>query len=292
MKLDDMLTQALDKPWAEEAKRILFTYAVPIGGKVLGAIVLWIVGRIVISTLQRITRGNLEKRKLDVTLVRYVNSIIGVALTILLIIAVLSLFGVETASFAGVLAAAGVAIGMAWSGLLSNFAAGVFMMILRPFKVGDMITAAGVTGNVTEIGLFATAIDTADNIRNFVGNSKIFGDTIQNYTANDYRRVDLKAQLAHGVDPFDAIKRLRERLPKIANVVKKPAPTVEILDFTAHGPVLAVRPYCHNEHYWDVYFATNAAIVEEFTKAGYPVPKEPHFIEMAAKAAAATADKP
>lgn len=292
IQVDTMVAQALDKPWAEEAKRVLLTYAVPIGGKVLGAIVLWIVGRIVISTLQRITRGNLEKRKLDVTLVRYVNSIIGVALTILLLIAILSLFGVETASFAGVLAAAGVAIGMAWSGLLSNFAAGVFMIILRPFKVGDMITAGGVTGTVTEVGLFATAIDTADNIRNFVGNSKIFGDTIQNYTANDFRRVDLEAQLAHGVDPFDAIKRLRERLPKIAKVVKTPAPDVEILRFTAAGPVLAVRPYCHNEHYWGVYFATNAAIVEEFTKAGYPVPKEQRYIEIAGQAAAKAADKP
>ncbi|MFO0760092.1 MAG: mechanosensitive ion channel family protein [Byssovorax sp.] len=285
MRLDDTLAQALDKPWAEEIKRVLLTYAVPVGGKIVGAILLWIIGRIVIGSLQKVTRNNLEKRKLDTTLVRYVNSILGVAMTLLLLIAILSLFGVETASFAGVLAAAGVAIGMAWSGLLSNFAAGVFLIILRPFKVGDMITAAGITGVVAEVGLFASAIDTADNIRNFVGNAKIFGDTIQNYTHNDFRRVDLKAQLAHGVDPFDAMKRLRERLPKIEHVVKKPAPDVEILDFTASGPVLAVRPYCHNEHYWAVYFATNAAIVEEFTKAGYPTPKEPHFIEMAAKAA-------
>ncbi|MEZ4293419.1 MAG: mechanosensitive ion channel family protein [Polyangiaceae bacterium] len=258
----------------EQLKKTLMEYAVPIGGKLVGALVLWIIGRIVISGVRKMFNATFERRKLDPTLIRYLDSVIGVVLNLLLVIAILSLFGIETTSFAGVLAAAGVAIGMAWSGLLSNFAAGVFMMILRPFKVGDMITAAGVTGVVKEIGLFATTIDTPDNIRTFVGNSKVFGDTIQNYTANPFRRVDLKAQLAHGVDPEDAMKRLRTRLAKIKNVQKEPAPSVEVLEFTAAGPVLAVRPFCHNDHYWDVYFATNQAIVEEFTGAGYPVPAE------------------
>jgi len=260
--------------WLDELKRVLMTYAVPIGGKLLGALVLWIIGRIAISAIRRMLGRVLAHRKLDPTLTRYLDSIAGVVLTLMLVIAILSLFGIETTSFAGILAAVGIAIGMAWSGLLSNFAAGVFMMLLRPFKVGDMITAAGVTGVVKEIGLFATTIDTADNIRTFVGNSKIFGDNIQNYTTNPYRRVDLKAQLAHGVDPIDAINRLRARLAKLPNIAKDPAPSVELLEFTAFGPVLAVRPSCHNDHYWDVYFATNQAIVEEFTTAGYPVPAE------------------
>ena len=212
--------------WADEIQRILVTYAVPFGGKILGAIVLWVVGRVVISAVQRVAERGLEHRKLDVTLSRYVRSVIGVALTVLLLLAVLSIFGVETASFAGLIAAAGVAIGMAWSGLLSNFAAGVFMVVLRPFKVGDMITAAGVTGVVKEVGLFATTIDSADNIRNFVGNSKIFGDNIQNYNTNPYRRVELKAQLAHSVDPFKAAAAMREALAKIPNVMKDPAPQV------------------------------------------------------------------
>jgi len=265
--------------WADEAQRILFQYAVPIGGKLVGAIVLWVIGRLVISGVQRVAERGLEHRKLDATLARYVRSIIGVSLTILLLLAILSIFGVETTSFAGLIAAAGVAIGMAWSGLLSNFAAGVFLMVLRPFKVGDMITAAGTTGVVREIGLFATTFDTGDNIRTFVGNAKIFSDTIQNYTSNPYRRVDLKAQLAHGVDPREAIAKLRERLPKIPNVEKEPAPSVELLEFTPMGPVLAVRPFCHNDHYWDVYFATNEAIVEVFGKAGYPVPEQHFYIQ-------------
>ena len=260
--------------WMDQLKTLLMTYAVPIGGKIVGAIVLWIIGRIVIQAVRKMISGVFEKRKVDATLVRYLDSVIGVVLTLILVISILSVFGIETTSFAGVLAAVGVAIGMAWSGLLSNFAAGVFMIVLRPFKVGDMITAGGVTGVVKEIGLFATTIDTADNIRVFVGNTKIFGDNIHNYTTNPYRRVDLKAQIAHSVNPADAINRLRARLAKIPHVVKEPAPSVELLEFTAFGPVLAVRPSCHNDHYWDVYFAANKAIVEEFTNAGYPVPAE------------------
>lgn len=264
--------------WADDAQRILITYAVPIGGKIVGAILLWVIGRAVIGAVQTMAERGLEHRKLDATLARYIRSVIGVSLTILLLLAILSIFGIETTSFAGLIAAAGVAIGMAWSGLLSNFAAGIFLMVLRPFKVGDMITAAGITGDVKEIGLFATTIDSADNIRNFAGNAKIFADNIQNYTTNPYRRIEIKAQLAHSVDPQDAITRLRARLPKIANVLKEPAPSVELLDFNTMGSVLAVRPFCHNDHYWGVYFATNEAIADEFTKAGYPVPEQHYHV--------------
>jgi small conductance mechanosensitive channel len=268
----------VNQAWIDELKRIGLTYALPFAGKIIGAILLWVVGRMVIRGVRRLLVANLEGRKLDATLVRYVDSVLGVVLTLMLMLATLSIFGVETTSFAGVLAAAGVAIGMAWSGLLSNFAAGVFMIVLRPFKVGDMITAAGVTGTVREIGLFATTIDTADNIRTFVGNSKIFSDTIQNYTTNPYRRVELKAQLAHDVDPFDAIKRLKARLSAIPHVMKEPEPSVELIDFTLAGPVIAVRPFCHNDHYWDVYFATNNLMQEEFSKAGYPAPEHRHLL--------------
>jgi small conductance mechanosensitive channel len=265
----------MNPEWSEELKKILVTYAIPIGGKLLGALFLWVVGRTVIRWVRAMARHNLEKRKLDVTLVRYLDSILGVVLNLLLLLAALSLFGVETTSFAGIIGAAGVAIGLAWSGLLSNFAAGVFMVVLRPFKVGDMITAAGVTGVVHEVGLFATTIDTADNIRTFVGNNKIFGDTIQNYTTNPYRRVDLKAQLANGVDTQRAIALLRARLAKIPNVIEDPAPSVELADFTLAGPVLAVRPFCHNNHYWDVYFATNEAIAQELNAAtGFAAPMQ------------------
>ena len=112
---------------------------------------------------------------------------------------------------------------------------------------------------------------------NLVGNNKIFSDTIQNFSSNPYRRVDLKAQLAHSVDHNEAIKLLKERLAKVPNVLPNPAADVEILEFNFNGPVLAVRPYCHTDHYWQVYFDTSKVIRESFGSAGYPVPEQ-HFV--------------
>lgn len=258
----------------ESVKILAINRAVPILYEIGGAILLWVVGRIAIGAIRRGVHISLERRKFDPTLIRYIESVASVTLTILLVLAVLSIFGVETTSFAALLAAAGIAIGTAWSGLLANFAAGVFLILLRPFRVGDQICGAGITGVVHEVGLFATTVDTADNLRVFVGNNKLFGDNIINYSTNPSRRVDLTAQLPGGVDPREAIRLLSERLPKVANVLQTPAPSVEILEFTRLGPVLAVRPFCHPTKYWDVYFATNQMIYEAFSSAGYPAPME------------------
>lgn len=248
-----------------------------VGFKVVGAIVFYLVGRWLISFAIRLVSAALEKQKVDPTLLRYIGTVISVTLNIILVVAILGYFGVETTSFAAIFAAAGIAIGMAWSGLLANFAAGAFMIVLRPFKVGDFVTAGGVTGTVKEIGLFVTAIVTLENVVTLVGNNKIFSDVIQNFSANPYRRVDLKAQLSHSVDHNDAIRRLKEQLSKIPNVTQNPAPDVEILEFNLAGPMLAVRPYCHTDHYWQVYFDTNKVIRETCGAAGYPVPEQ-HFV--------------
>ncbi len=253
-----------------------------VGLKILGAIVLWVVGRMVIGFVARLVRRVVDRQGLDPTLARWVSSTVVVVLNILLILAILSLFGVETTTFAALIAAAGVAIGVAWSGLLSNFAAGVFLITLRPFRVGDFVTAGGVTGTVIEVGLFVTTLTTPDNVRTMVGNSKVFADTIQNYSTNPYRRVDLVAQLPHGVEPAQAIGLLKDRLGKIPNVMKSPAPDVEILQFTPLGPVLAVRPYCNNAHYWQVYFETNRLIRDAFGNAGFPVPEQHVHVRTAA----------
>jgi small conductance mechanosensitive channel len=135
-----------------------------------------------------------------------------------------------------------------------------------------------VTGTVKEVGLFVTTIDTLDNVKTILGNAKLFAETIQNFTANPFRRVDLRAQLAHNVDHRDAIRRLKEALASVPNVLDNPAPDVEILEFNLAGPVLAVRPYCNNQHYWQVYFDTNRAIRESFGEAGYPVPDRHYTI--------------
>ena len=252
----------------------LIPLVLDVGGKLLGAIALWIVGRMIIGAVRRLVRRTSEARHVDATLIRYLDSVVGVLLQILLIIAVLGVFGIQTTTFAGLLAAAGVAIGMAWSGLLSNFAAGVFLILFSPFKVGDRISAAGVLGAVQELGLFVTAIDTDDGIRVYVANNKLCADNIVNFSTNPFRRVDMGAQLAHGVNPVEAANLLKKRLAELPNVLQNPAPMVEIDKFNMAGTVLLVRAYTHDRTYWDVYFAMTKAIADEFTKAGYPTPAE------------------
>lgn len=249
-----------------------------LGLKILEALAIWIVGRWLINLATSMIGKAMTKQKIDPTLIRWIQNAIAALLNIALIVAVLGFFGVQTTTFAALIAAAGVAIGMAWSGLLANFAAGVFMVILQPFKVGDFVIAGGVTGTVHEIGLFVTSIDTLDNVRNVVGNGKIFGDVIQNFSTNAFRRVDLTAQLAHGVDVHAAMSLLKGALARIPNVMQQPAPDVEILTFNLAGPVLAVRPYCNNKDYWQVYFDTNRLIKDTFTTAGYAVPEQHYAI--------------
>ena len=257
-------------PWTQVIVAQLTTF----GLKLLDAIVVWIVGRRLIVLAVRVTERALRRGTMDETLVGYVGSGLTILLDVVLVVAILGFFGVETTSFAALLAGIGLAIGAAWGGVLANLAAGVFLIGLRPFRTGDFVTVAGMTGTVEQIGLLATTINTPDNVRTIVGNNKILSDTIQNFSANPHRRVDLLAQLHHPVDPAGAMQRLRERIARIPNVATDPAPQVEILQFTAAGPLLAVRPSRRNENYWQVYFDTNRAIRETFASAGYPSPEQ------------------
>jgi small conductance mechanosensitive channel len=260
----------------ESVRAFIMTRGIDFGTKILGAIVLWIIGRWVIGLITGLLRKLLAKNgKVDATLAHYLASILSTVLTLLLILAILQVFGVQTTSFAALLAGLGLAIGTAWGGLLAHFAAGIFMQILRPFKVGDFVTAGGVTGTVKELGLFGTTIITPDNVTTIVGNNKIFSDTISNFSALPVRRVELTAKIANGVDPLDAANRLRAAIARIPNIATDPAPDIEVLSFTPEGPLLCVRPYTHNSTYWQVYFDTNRAIIETFREAGYPTPETP-----------------
>jgi small conductance mechanosensitive channel len=240
--------------------------------KVLAAIAFWVVGRWLIGRVIAIVQGAMGRNNVDPTLTKYLGSIVAIALNIALVLGILGYFGIQTTSFAAMLAGAGVAIGAAWSGMLGNFAAGAFMLILRPFKVGDFVSVGGVTGTVRELGLFGTTIVTPDNVLTIVGNGKIFSDTIQNYTVMPVRRVERTAQLAGSVDPLQAIERFKAALAKIPNVSTEQPPEVNLLDVNLNGPVIAVRPYTHNNHYWQVYFDTNEAIVRVCKEAGWPAP--------------------
>ena len=254
-----------------EVSQFINTYIVPLGWKLIGAIVVWIIGGWVINLLVKALDRTMQRRNIDPTLAKYADGSANIALRILLVIVIFSLLGIETTSFAALLAAAGFAIGAAWAGLLAHFAAGVFLVFLRPFKVGDVVSGGSATA-VVEIGLFSTAINTGDNVRVYVGNNTIFSGNIQNYSTNAYRRVDLTAQIAHETVPADAIQRIQEKLKNIPNVLADPKPQVEILNFNEYGTLLAVRPFCANDNYWQVYFDVNNAIVEVGTEGGYKAP--------------------
>src|SRR6185436_18542068 len=202
------------------------TILVAVAWKVVGAIALWLVGRWLIGFALNLIGRAAAKQHFDVTLTRYLQTALKIVLNTALLVAILGFFGVETTTFAALLAAGGVAIGVAWGGLLSNFAAGAFLIFLRPFKVGDAVTAGGVTGTVEAIGLFGTTINTPDNVQTIVGNGAIFAGTIENYSANPYRRVDLTATINNGVDHNQAIRLLKDRLARIPNVLATPAPDV------------------------------------------------------------------
>jgi len=265
--------------------QLLQEKATTVGLQILGAIVLYIVGRWLISLVVGAVQRVLTKQRVEPTVLRFAGNTLSVILNITLVVAILGYFGVQTTTFAALIAAAGLAVGTAWAGLLANFAAGAFLLVLRPFKVGDFISAGGVTGTVQEIGLFVTTFDTPDNVRTFVGNNKIFSDTIQNFTVNPFRRVELTAQISGAADPQLAISRIKDRIAKIANVAPAPAPSVTILTFTPFGPVLAVRPYCHNDNYWQVYFDTNLAIREVLGDSAFPGATYPVTMHQARAAA-------
>lgn len=254
--------------------------AMELGIKILAAIAFWVAGRWLIQRVITLVQAGMNRNQLDPTLTKYLGSILAVMLNIALVLGILGYFGVQTTSFAALLAGAGVAVGAAWSGMLGNFAAGAFMLVLRPFKVGDFVTVGGVTGTVRELGLFGTTLVTPDNVMTLVGNGKIFGDTIQNFSALPVRRVDRTAQLSGGVDPAEAIARLREAVARIPNVETTPAPEVNLIDLNLLGPVISVRPYCHNDHYWQVYFDTNEAIVRTCREAGWPAPTPVNITKM------------
>jgi small conductance mechanosensitive channel len=252
----------------------LITHGVAIGLTVLGALAVWIFGSLAIRFAINLLTRALTAKEVDTTLIKYIDSAVNILLKVILIVAIFGYFGVQTTTIAGLLAGVGLAVGAMWGGMLTNLAAGTFLVFLKPFKAGDFIQAGEVLGTVREIGLFVTTIDTLDNIRTYVGNNKVFSGNIQNFTANPYRRVDLKAQLNHGVDHNEAIRLLKARLAQIPNVVTDPAPDVEILEFNLAGPVLAVRPYVHNNDYWQVYFDTNRTIREAFGEAQFPAPEQ------------------
>jgi small conductance mechanosensitive channel len=250
---------------------LLFGTILPVVGRVVVAILAWLIGRRIIAFVVELLKRGFEKNKLDATAANYLASAISVVLTIGLALGIISLFGIETTSFAALLAGAGLAIGAAVSGLLAHFAAGILMLVFRPFKVGDAISAGGVTGAVKEMGLLTTSIDTVDGVRVLVGNNKIFSDNITNYSANPWRTAVVKVEIDGTHDHNQVTALLTAAAKQIANVVSTPAASAAVVDLKA-GPVIAIAANCHNDHFLQVSSDLNRVVKETLAQNGIAAP--------------------
>ncbi|WP_103072657.1 mechanosensitive ion channel family protein [Aquimarina sediminis] len=252
------------------------------GPKLVTAILIYIIGSWIIKNLISRIKKMMSKSKYDESLQKFLLDLATWSLKIFLIIVVISRLGVDVTTFAAVIAAAGLAVGLALQGSLSNFAGGVLIMIFRPYKIGDLIEAQGVIGVVKEIEIFTTKLTTPENKLAIVPNGAMANGNIVNYTAEKWIRVDLTIGIGYDED----IKKAKEVLLSvlIANpmVLRDPAPSVNVSNLGDSSVDFAVRPYCKAENYWDVYFSTLEDCKLALDKAGIEIPY-PHSVEIQKK---------
>ncbi len=242
------------------------------GLRMITAVVIFVVGRWVARLVRRATEKMMSRSNVDATLVPFVGNLIYFALLAFVILAALAQLGVQTTSFIAVVGAAGLAVGLALQGSLANFAAGVLMLIFRPFKVGDFIEGAGVSGIVEEINIFTTHLRTFDNKTIIIPNAKITGDNITNYTRKEKRRVDLVVGVSYR-DDIGKVKRvITDVLDADGRVLKDPAPTVAVLELGESSVNFAVRPWVNTADYWNVYFDTTEKLKKRFDAEGIQIP--------------------
>jgi len=246
--------------------------AVEYGMKVLGALVILIIGLWVAKLLKRGVVKLMERGKVDPTLISFVASLAHMTLQVFVVIAALEKLNFKTTSFVAVLGAAGLAVGLALQGSLSNFAAGVLMIIFKPFKVGEVVEAGGVLGSVREIGILTTTIDTLDNKKTIVPNSKLMADNITNYSANEKRRVDLTAGISYGDDIDKARAAIVAALKEVPGILDNPAPDILVSEMADSSVNFAVRPWCNPADYWPVYFGVTEAIKKRFDADDITIP--------------------
>ena len=269
--LDNQLfNQGVDK--AEQLLQRVIDWCTVAGGRIIAALIIFIIGRFVISIINKIVAKMLTKRKVDAGVQSFTKSLVSITLTILLLIAVIGKLGVETTSFAALLASAGVAVGLALSGNLQNFAGGVLILLLRPFKVGDFIEAQGVSGVVTDILIFHTIVTTVDNRTIFVPNGALSSGTITNYSREDLRRVDFTVSVEYGSDYAKVQKTIKAIIAADSRILKTPEPFVALSALSTSSVDFVVRVWGKNADYWDIFFDTNRAVYETFNKEGIAFP--------------------
>jgi small conductance mechanosensitive channel len=266
MDIDKYLTLAQD-------------FIVDYGIKVIGAIVIWIIGSWLIKKINKGIAKVMSRNNYDVSLQKFLLNLIGWGLKILLFLAILSQLGVETTSFAAILAAAGLAVGMALQGSLGNFAGGVLIMIFKPFKIGDLIEAQGELGVVKEIEIFTTKLTGLSNREIIIPNGALSNGNIINYTTEGTRRVDLVFGVSYDADIKQSKEVMINVLTSHPKILQDPAPAVTVLELADSSVNFAVRPWCNTEHYWDVYFDVTENTKLALDKAGIEIPY-PHQVEI------------
>ncbi|MCM1515125.1 MAG: mechanosensitive ion channel [Paraprevotella sp.] len=245
------------------------------GKSIIVAVIIYFVGKAVISLINRMLGSMMERRKVDPTIRTFMMSLVNILLLTLLVISVVSALGVNTTSFAALLASAGVAVGMALSGNLQNLAGGIVILLFRPFKVGDYIEAQGSGGTVSEIQIFHTILTTPDNKKLFLPNGALSSGNITNFSREALRRVELTVSIEYGEDVDKVRGVLLELLAADDRIQKEPVPLVALGALADSSVNLTVRVWVNSADYWNVFFQTNEAIYKEFNRRGinFPFPQ-------------------
>jgi small conductance mechanosensitive channel len=264
--------QALVEKTAQQAVDSSVALMSSWGLQVVGAIAVLLVGRWIAGMVRRAVRRSLAKANVDGSLVPFFESMSYYAVLTVVMIAVLSLFGIETTSLIAVVGAAGLAIGLALQGTLSNFAAGVMLLAFRPFRLGDYVEVGGSAGSVSEIGVFTTTLNTPDNVRVMIPNASVYGEVIKNYSANENRRVDLVMGISYADDIGKAVEIIRSVVSRDARVLAEPAPVIAVSGLGESSVNLVVRPWCKGSDYWPLRFDLTREIKESLEKGGCSIP--------------------
>lgn len=246
---------------------------IDLGGKILAALIIFIIGKLIVNWINRLFAKMLERRKVDASIQSFLKSIVNITLLVLLFLAVIGKLGIELTSFAALLASAGVAIGMALSGNLSNFAGGVIILVFRPYKVGDYIEAStGASGTVTDIQIFHTVLTTPDNRIVFAPNGAMSGAVVTNYSRKDTRRVDFSFGVEYGTDFELAKSTIMEVISKDSRILKDPAPFIELGALAESSVNITVRVWVNAADYWGVNFDMNKNVYATFNAKGISFP--------------------
>ena len=261
--------------WITQFKEVALEYA----PKVIAALAILIIGLFIVGMIVRLSKKLMAKRGIDSTLQKFLGNLLSWTLKILLFVIVASKLGVETTSFAAIIGAAGLAIGLALQGSLSNFAGGVLIMIFKPYKIGDFIEAQGVSGTVKEIQIFTTHLNTVGNKLAIIPNGELSNGNIINYSTESTRRVDMVFGVSYDADIKQTKDLLTELVTSHPKVLQEPAPMIKVLELADSSVNFAVRPWVKTEDYWDVFFDTIENGKIALDEAGIEIPY-PHSVEI------------